>query len=285
MAPGLSLAVPLLLAATACLAQPAPTEPVCGEVRTVASHDGTTTRYAFRPAAPNVSAATAITLLLLPGGSGHVDLDAGGCPRQLKGNSLVRSISLFAEQGFATALLDAPSDHHGEDGLGGFRLAAPHADDLGRVIADLRQHAPGAVWLVGTSRGSISAVNAAARLAGPSAADGVVLTSALMAGQPGAKKYWVAQSVFDLPLENIRLPVLVVGHAADACVRSPAGRMGEIAARLDHAARRQIVKVGSEVATAASLHACEGNSPHGFVGQEAEVAAGIARFVRHGNYH
>jgi hypothetical protein len=30
--------------------------------------------------------------------------------------------------------------------------------------------------------------------------------------------------------------------------------------------------------------ACEGRSPHGFNGVEAEVAAGIARFVRGGPY-
>jgi hypothetical protein len=57
---------------------------------------------------------------------------------------------------------------------------------------------------VGTSRGTISAVNATARLSGLSAPAGM-LTSALMSGQSKAKKGWVAQTVFDLPLEAIRL--------------------------------------------------------------------------------
>jgi hypothetical protein len=33
-----------------------------------------------------------------------------------------------------------------------------------------------------------------------------------------------------------------------------------------------------------SVDACQGRSPHGFVDQEGEVAAGIARFIRGGSY-
>lgn len=277
----------LLLAAAACLAQPrsAPPDAVCGEVVTIETHDRSTTRYAFVPAPKAHAHGGPITLALLAGGPGHVDLDEMGCPRALKGNSLVRSIPIFGAAGFATALIDAPSDHHGEDGLGGFRIATGHAQDLGRVIADLRARTQGAVWLVGTSRGSISAANAAARLAGPSAPDGIVLTSALMSGQSAARKGWVAQSVFDVPLEAIRMPVLVVGHAADACIRSPANRMGEISARTN-GAREQVVAVtgGPGRPGPPGIGACEGRSPHGFIGQEAEVSAGIARFVRGGSY-
>jgi hypothetical protein len=259
----------------------------CGEVVSVESHDRSTLRYAFVP--PSVGQAAqpggAVTLLLLAGGAGHLDLDAQGCARKLKGNSLVRSIPLFTEAGFGTALVDAPSDFHGEDGLGGFRTDARHAQDLGQVIAGLRTRTRGTVWVVGTSRGAISAANAAARLAGPAAPDGLVLTSALMAGQAGAKKAWVAQSVFDLPLEDITVPVLVVGHAADTCVRSPPSLMDRIVART-RGPRQQLVTVTGGPARPApvGLDACEGRSPHGFVEQEAEVAAGIARFVRGGRY-
>jgi hypothetical protein len=278
----------LLLSVTACLAQSTAALPDehCGEVVTIETHNRTTTRYAFVPPPRASTQGRPITLTLLAGGSGHVDLDEKGCARALKGNSLVRSIPLFGEAGFGTALVDAPSDYHGRDGLEGFRTAAEHAEDLGKVIADLRARTQGAVWLVGTSRGTISAVNAAARLSGPSAPDGVVLTSALMAGQSGAKKGWVAQTVFDLPLEAICLPLLVVGHAADTCIRSPASRMGEISARTN-GAREQVVTVtgGPDRFGPPGIDACEGRSPHGFVDQEAEVADGIARFVRGGDYY
>lgn len=259
----------------------------CGEVVGIEAHDRSTLRYAFVPpsGAQAVQAGGPVTLLLLAGGAGHLDLDAQGCARKLKGNSLVRSIPAFTEAGFGTALVDAPSDFHGEDGLGGFRTDARHAQDIGQVIAGLRTRTHGTVWVVGTSRGAISAANAAARLAGPAAPDGLVLTSALMAGQAGAKKAWVAQSVFDLPLEDITVPVLVVGHVADTCVRSPPNLMDRIVART-RGPRQQLVTVTGGPARPApvGLDACEGRSPHGFVEQEAEVAAGIARFVRGGRY-
>lgn len=283
--PSAAFCVPMLLAGAA-LAQ-APAAPAsCGEVVTVPTHDQSTTRFAFAQPQGAVAPGSAVALVLLAGGSGHLDLDEKGCAQALKGNSLVRSAPLFNAAGMATALVDAPSDHHGEDGLGGFRITAQHAEDLGKVIAQVRARTQGAVWLVGTSRGSISAVNAASRLSGAQAPDGIVLTSALMAGQPGAKKAWVAHSVFDLPLEAIKVPVLVVGHSADTCTRSPAGLMGKITARTT-SAREQVVTVtgGSGPRTAGpSLDACEGRSPHGFAGQEAEIAAGIVRFVRGGRY-
>jgi hypothetical protein len=77
------------LAATA-FAQSRPTAD-CGEVVTIQTHDRTTTRYVFsRPTAP--TAGEPIAVVLLPGGGGHLDLDANGCPRALNGNSLVRSM-------------------------------------------------------------------------------------------------------------------------------------------------------------------------------------------------
>lgn len=270
---------------TALLLASAGAASACGEVVTLATHDRTTMRYALaRPADPPADAKPT-ALVLLAGGGGFLNLDNAGCPRALKGNSLIRSIPLFVKAGFATALVDAPSDHTGEDGLGGFRTAPAHAADLGLAVADLRTRVGGPVWVVGTSRGTISAVNAAARLAGPAAPDGIVLTSALTAGQSNARKAWVADSVFDLPLESIRLPLLVIGHVADACARSPASQMVRLAARTA-STRPQVVTVegGPGGAGLSSLEACEGRSPHGFIAQEAEVAAGIARFVRGGRY-
>lgn len=112
-----------------------------------------------------------------------------------------------------------------------------------------------------------------------------MLTSALMSGQSGAKKRWVEQTVFDPPLENIRLPVLVVGHGADNCIRSPANIMAKIVARTQ-GVRQQIVTVtgGPDYTGPAGVDAYEGRAPHGFVDQETEVAAGIARFIRGGEY-
>jgi pimeloyl-ACP methyl ester carboxylesterase len=255
----------------------------CGEVVAVETHGRTSTRYAL--AQPNdAPQGGQAALVLLAGGGGHVDLDRKGCVRALKGNFLVRSLTLFHRAGFSTALVDAPSDHPGEDGLKGFRIALQHADDLGKIIADLRKRAKAPVWVVGTSRGTISAANAAARLSGSNAPDGVVLTSAVMSGGSGGRRPWATQTVFDFRLEAIAAPVLVVGHASDNCPRTPARLMGNITARTN-AAREQVVTVsGGPGGAQTGLDACQGRTPHGFVGQEAAVVAGIARFIRGDRY-
>lgn len=269
------LFVPALAAVIA--AAPATTASACGEVVTIETHDRTTTRYALARGAE-----ARIGLVLLVGGGGHLDLDAAGCPRALAGNPLVRMAARFHQAGFVTALVDAPPDHPGEDGLAGFRVAPAHAQDLGRVVADLRARVGGPVWIVGHSRGTLSAANAAARLAGAAAPDGLVLLSAMMVGDAGARKPWVAQTVFDLPLAAIAAPALFIGHAADACLRSPARQMTAVAARLG-GARREVVTVGAADApamAAPSLAECRARAPHGFIDREAEVVAAIARFIR-----
>ncbi|MFN4349307.1 MAG: alpha/beta hydrolase [Hylemonella sp.] len=265
---------------TMALAQAQP----CGELVTIDTHEGTRTRYAFaHPASP--AQGSRVALVLLPGGGGHLRLDEQACPQALKGNSLVRSLPLFQAAGFATALVDARSDHTGEDGLAGFRASATHAQDLGRIIADVRRRTQARVWLVGTSRGAISAANAASRLSGPAAPDGLVLTSPVTSGNPTGSKPWVAQTVFDLPLESIRMPVLVIGHAQDKCLRSPATLNERIMARTE-GVREQLVRVdgGPGRAGLSAVEACEGRSPHGFLEQEAEVAAGIVRFINGARY-
>jgi hypothetical protein len=282
----LMLSMVLSLSTTAAVAQSsAAASSVCAEVVTIETHDRTTTRYAL--AYPPVAAAQGarVALVLLVGGGGHIRLDDQGCPRALKGNSLVRLIPNFHGAGFITALVDAPSDHPGEDGLAGFRVTVQHAEDLGKLIADVRTRTNAAVWLVGSSRGSISAANAAARLSGPSAPDGLVLTSALMSGFTGGRKPWVADTVFDLALEAIRVPVLVVGHAEDKCIRSPPDLMVNITERTN-STREQVVVVsgGPGRPGPPSVTACEGRAPHGFVEQEAEIALGIARFIGGGKY-
>lgn len=279
----------LLASATAASAEQSSAAPPgdgCGEVVTIGTHGRTTTRYALAYPPGAAEPGQRMALVLLVGGGGHLALDDKGCPRALKGNSLVRSLPHFHGAGFVTALVDAPSDYPGEDGLARFRMAPEHADDIGKVIADVRRRTNAPVWLVGTSRGAISAANAATRLSGPSAPDGLVLTSALMSGGRGGQKPWLTHTVFDLALEAIRMPVLVVGHAADTCIRSPAGLMGGITARTN-GAREQVVTVTGgpgSLGGPPGVEVCQGRSPHGFNEQEAEVAAGIARFIRGGGY-
>lgn len=253
----------------------------CGELITLAGHDDSTTRYALSGVTEQAKAA----LVLLPGGGGYLKFGDDGCPRKLKGNSLVRKQGLFHRSGFVTALVSAPSNRHGKAGLGGFRVKRKHADDIGKVIADVRRRTGLPVWLIGTSRGAISAANAASRLSGAAAPDGLVLTSPVTSGFEGGRKWWVAQTVFSNDLASIRMPVLVVVHDADKCIRTPPV-LGPRVVSKTASVRGQAVSVsdGSRGAGAEGLKACKGRSPHGFLGQEAEVVAGIVRFIRGGKF-
>jgi hypothetical protein len=284
-----SLAVVLLLLASArglSIAQPSAAPPAnsCGEVITVETHDRTTTRYTLAQGAPAQEAR--IVLVLLVGGGGNINLDDKGCPRSLSRNVLMRMLPLFHGAGFVTALVDAPSDSSGGDGLAEFRITPQHADDLAKLIVDVRTRTNGAVWLVGHSRGTISTANAGARLSGPAAPDGLVLLSAMMSGDARARKLLARQSVFDLPLESIKTPVLVVGHAADNCDRSPAGLMENITARTQGVREQVATVTGGPIKPGrpSSLSACEVREPHDFVDQESEIAAGVVRFIRGGSY-
>jgi len=263
------------------IASISPAMATCGEVVTLDTHDGTTTRYSLA----GVSADASVALVLLPGGGGNLKLKNNGCPRKYKGNSLGRKQALFHAAGLVTALVDAPSDRQGEDGLGGFRVTAGHANDIGKVIADVRRRTGLQVWLAGTSRGTISATNAAARLSGPAAPDGVALTSPLTSGRDRAFKLWVADTVFSNDLHEIKIPVLVVVHADDKCVRTPPN-LGARIIRKTNAAREQAVTVtgGPGWSGGVSVKACKGRSPHGFIDQEEDVAAGMVRFIRGGRY-
>ena len=46
-------------------------------------------------------------------------------------------------------------------------------------------------------------------------------TSAVTVGNPGGRKRGWRQTVFDVALESITMPVLVVAHASDRCIRTP----------------------------------------------------------------
>ena len=253
----------------------------CGERVILETQDDTRSTYGL--AGPMDGARAA--LVLLPGGGGYLDLDETGCPRKLTGNSLVRIRSLLHDEGFVTALVDAPSDRQGKEGLGGFRIHPDHAMDIGNIIADIRARAGKPVWLIGTSRGSISAVNAAARLSGMQVPDGLILTSPVTSGSEGLHKAWVAQSVFSVDLEAIRIPVLVIAHTGDKCVRTPPDLAGLIVEKTS-GAREKTVKLsgGPGWSGRVGVKACRGKSPHGFITQDSEIVSDMARFIAGGKF-
>lgn len=68
-------------------------------------------------------------------------------------------------------------------------------------------------------------------------------------------------------------------------IRTPPKLAGRIVARTNGAREQTVlVKGGPGGRGGVSVEACQGRTPHGFVDQEAEVAAGLIRFIRGGTY-
>ncbi len=206
-------------------------------------------------------------VLLFSGGSGQVKLrPISTTPVYAeRGNFLVRTRYLWATEGFASAVVDVPSDHQGSGLDDNFRLSQTHADDIAKVIADLRQRFPKAkLTLIGTSRGTVSAASIARYL--PAAIDKVVLSSTLFnAGRGG-------NGLAGFDFSAIKAPLLFVHHADDGCVVTPYS-----------GARRQasnyplITVHGGKPAESGE---CDPLAAHGYFGKEAETVNAVKQWIR-----
>src|SRR5262249_51431175 len=119
-------------------------------------------------------------VILLAGGHGGLQISDNGSFAWGKGNFLVRSRRLFADDGLLTVIVDAPSDRQMPPYLSGFRGTAKHVMDQKAVIAWVRKQAAVPVWLVGTSRGTQSAAYTATYLSGREGPDALALTPTIL---------------------------------------------------------------------------------------------------------
>jgi len=211
-------------------------------------------------------------VVLLPGGSGRLDLAADGPARGVN-NFLVRSRELFARHGLVVALVDAASDFRQlSEGLHGRRLDDEHLSDIAAVFADLRARYPELpMWLLGTSRGAVAAAAAGLALGpAPAGPRGLVLASPVSRGSTRD-----GDALEQVALEELGLPVLLIAHAHDRCVVSPPADLQNLARRLPRAAMR-VFDGGTDEAT----RACDARGPHGFLGIEPAVVEFISDWIR-----
>jgi pimeloyl-ACP methyl ester carboxylesterase len=219
--------------------------------------------YLTKPEGP-----PAASLILFTGGFGTLDKYG---PADLRhGNFLVRSRGLFVAQGFIVAVMDVPSD---ESSLSDdFRFGSAHRSDIAAVIAHLRQLANVPVWLIGTSRGTLSAANAATLPSG--GADGVVLTSSIL--RSGGKHGF--PTLFEAGLGNVAIPTLMVHNRDDGCQACPFRYAADLLERVTHAPRKELISFagGDPPVT----EPCEALSRHGYLGIEEKVVAAIAGWIK-----
>lgn len=261
----------------------------CGLAPTLASAEGPSESFVALPTRPGVTLPLLVTgpahprgvVILLAGGKGLVGITADGDQAVVRngGNFLVRSRALFAAQGLAAIVVDTPSDQ--PQGMSAaFRLSASHVEDLCRVAAYARERFGVAPWLVGTSMGTFSAAYAAANLP-PEAIAGVALTSTIARGASRwALPAGYGNGVLGVELKAIRVPALVVRHQKDLCEFSGPEAGPRILDALSAAPRKALLTFGG--GEPARSKACEAYSPHGYLGVEAQVVAGMAAFILEG---
>ena len=220
-------------------------------------------------------------VILFAGGNGLLDLQANGSiGTNLSGNFLVRSRERFVQRDLFVAVVDTPNQVAID---GNVRLSAQYAEDMSRVIADVRTRAGGRVWLVGTSSGTISAASIAARLprlAPPTTdnlrrPDGIVVT----ATQTTLVQGLCGRTVFNAQLAAVNVPAFLAHHVNDGCKCSPMTSAGKVLAALTGAPAKDSRKFSGGLPPK-SKDPCMAFTPHGFFGIEDKVVEAIADFIR-----
>ncbi|MBA4329354.1 MAG: alpha/beta hydrolase [Polaromonas sp.] len=245
-----------LVGSLGATAQPQP------EVRELTTRPGVTLRFVYLRAANPVASA-----VLFQGGPGNIGIFPNGSMRD--GGFLAGGGQNFVAHGISVVIPDVPSDRRHLDG---YRASEAHAQDNAALIEFLRQQAPVPVWAVGTSNGSLSAAAAAARLQGKGP-DGLVLTSTVT--REGRTR-GLAHVVSEVPLQDVKVPVLLVHHKDDACYVTPYDAMPGLTAALSAAPRVALITAQGGSNNGNPCHA----GHHQFQGIEAAVARDIADWIR-----
>jgi hypothetical protein len=232
------------------------------EIVTVSGRKGETQSYLLM----HNSAPPKAIAVMFPGGEGLLRLhtESGAVKFSQGTNFLVRTRGMFRDNEVAVALVDSPSDRQRAGMDDGFRTGGAHAEDVTAVVGDLRKRFPGAkIFLVGTSRGTLSAAYVARSLG--DAVDGVVLTSTVF--YPGGRGI----GLYGFDFGAIKVPLLFVHNVYDACRGCPYGPAESLG--------RRFPLVSVRGGKPAESDPCEPLAAHGYFGREEETVKAIKNWM------
>lgn len=205
------------------------------------------------------------TIVMLPGGAGDIGIKRNGDLRH-DDNFVVRTRALWMQRGYAMLIPDSIDG----DNLRGMRSSPAYATLVGDLVQFAHTKYAGPVFLLGTSQGSIAAMNGAAHI-DPTQLAGVVLTESVsvLGGSH--------ETVFQADPQKVRVPALVVANRDDRCDVAPPGNAPRIAAAMSASPAAHVLYVNGGVDR--SSNPCGSLSPHGYYGIETQVVDDIAGWM------
>jgi hypothetical protein len=263
---------PSLLTALAMLAlvppasaqrEPAPsTNPVGERVINLPLGDGWQQRVLYdAPARPRA------TLVMLPGGTGDVGVRRDGDLRR-DDNFVVRTRAAWVGRGYAVLIPDTIDGAN----LRGARSSSHYGQVVDGLAAYAHSQAAGPVFLIGTSQGTIAAMNGAAH-ARQGLVAGLILTESV--SMPGRLS---TETVFNADPQDVRVPALVIANRDDACDVAPPSMAPRIIAAMTGSPSARLLMVGGGVQR--SDKTCGSLSPHGYYGIEGQVIDAAVAWIR-----
>jgi hypothetical protein len=172
-------------------------------------------------------------------------------------NFVVRTRDMWLAHGYAVVIPDALDARN----MCGLRSSSDYAQVIQDLVVFAHTEAPGPVFLLGTSQGSIAAMNGAAHLSTKQIA-GVVLTESV------SRQSKSGETVFDASPERVTVPALVVANRDSRCRVAPAQDASRIAAAMKHAPEVKVLYVRGGVTRSSD---CGSQSPHGYWGINSAV--------------
>lgn len=217
------------------------------------------------------------SVILIGGGPGNYGMykSFGNPTVKNDGNFLVRTRKDFAKEGLAVAVIDICSDmKNSNKGMTvEWRMGDKHLRDIQAVALFMKNKFDLPVWVVGTSRGTWSSLNAAINL--DENLQGLILTSSITR-RPKAESF--KRGILDMNIDQVTLPTLIIAHKDDKCFFSPPENTGSIKAKLTQSPRVEIklFSGGKHPKT----KECKPLSQHGYYGIEEEVVGYISQFIK-----
>lgn len=235
------------------------------EVITIPTRDGVKLSYLL---VQDKSAVPKAVAILFVGGLGAIGLarraESGPVKFGPGANFLVRIREQLGDADIADAIVDSPSDKLPQGMEDEFRLGPDHLADIRALIADLKKRFPDArIYLIGTSRGTISAAALAAKLG--DSVQGAALTSTVT----NRDKVGEALSRFDF--RTIQVPLLFIHHRDDACFSSPYQNVERMS--------KTISLISVSGGDPSQSGPCDPQSPHGYFGRDAPVVQAMKNWM------